>query len=139
MSWIADFSTHLNLRINLSLGENEIPENIDRIQIQQVLENLVRNAVEAMVGSPDREITVKLEADDPARARVSISDMGPGIDPAVAGSLFNPFTTTKEQGMGIGLSICKSIIESHEGEIGFQANSPRGTTFFFTVPVVARD
>jgi two-component system sensor kinase FixL len=74
----------------------------------------------------------------PGSVRVSISDNGPGIDPLVADSLFNPFTTTKKTGMGVGLSISKTIIEVHGGEIGFYANVPRGAVFYFTLPVESR-
>jgi signal transduction histidine kinase len=84
----------------------------------------------------DREITIESVHYDDTHVHVSVSDIGSGIAPQVADQLFKPFVTTKKQGMGVGLSICKSIIENHAGEIGFRANSPRGTTFYFTLPLV---
>jgi two-component system sensor histidine kinase DctS len=70
----------------------------------------------------------------PGAVEFSVSDNGPGVDPSVAPRLFRPFTTTKPHGMGVGLSLCKSIIESHGGDIGFRANAPRGAMFYFTLP-----
>ena len=74
----------------------------------------------------------------PGIVRVDVSDNGAGVDPIVADRLFTPFVTTKSSGMGIGLSLCKSIIESHNGAIGCAANTPKGATFWFTLPIVER-
>lgn len=106
----------------------------DRVQIQQVLLNLLRNAIEAMDGSPRRELIVDVKADRDEMARVRVHDTGPGIDPQIIDRLFQPFVTTKGQGMGIGLSICRNIIEAHGGRIWAESNADGGTTFSFTIP-----
>jgi two-component system sensor kinase FixL len=125
------------VRILLKLSSESARVNIDRIQIQQVLVNLVRNAADAMEGLTESEITIASAIEEGERVRVTVSDVGPGVDPAVVDRLFGPFVTTKGQGMGIGLSICKSIVESHGGEIGFEPNVPRGVSFHFTLPLFA--
>lgn len=113
---------------------------VDKIQIQQVIVNLMRNAVEAMEHSPRRELTITT-----ARAAcgrqiiVRVIDSGPGLAPAVAERLFQPFVTTKSQGMGVGLSICRSIIAGHGGELLAQANPEGGTIFSFTLPMADCD
>ena len=122
----------------LKLLPDQIEVYVDRVQIQQVLVNFLRNASDAMADETDPEIVIETAMTKPGSVRVSISDNGPGIDPLVADSLFNPFTTTKKTGMGVGLSISKTIIEVHGGEIGFYANVPRGAVFYFTLPVESR-
>jgi two-component system, LuxR family, sensor kinase FixL len=108
---------------------------VDRIEVQQVLINLMRNAVEAMGESARRELTVSAEMLAAEGAvRVSVADTGPGLPPRVAERLFQPFTSTKENGMGVGLSICRSIIEGLGGRIRAEANPEGGTTFHFTLP-----
>ena len=107
---------------------------IDKIQIQQVLVNLLRNAVEAMETSDRRELMVELADGEDAFLRISVADTGPGIAPEVAERLFQPFVTTKTQGMGVGLSICRSIVEAHGGRLWAESNPGGGTVFHFTVP-----
>lgn len=111
---------------------------IDRVEVQQVLINLMRNAIEAMEGSARRELTVSAER-DPAEqtVRVSVRDSGPGLPPAVAERLFQPFISTKPAGMGVGLSICRTIIEGQGGRIWAAAAPEGGTVFHFTLPVAA--
>lgn len=110
----------------------------DRVQIQQVIVNLVRNAAEALLtqGAPDRNL-IRLSTRCASRewVEVSISDMGPGLTPAIADSAFTPFTSTKATGMGVGLSISKRIVEAHGGEIWLAETSAGGTTFTFTIPL----
>ena len=106
----------------------------DRVQIQQVLLNLLRNAIESMADSPRRELIIDVQPDQDDMALVRVRDTGSGIDPLIASQLFQPFVTTKGQGMGIGLSICRNIIEAHGGRIWAEPNTDGGTTFFFTVP-----
>ncbi len=110
---------------------------IDKIQIQQVVVNLMRNAVEAMETAPRRELTARAELDGDGSVAVSIIDTGPGLAPEVAGKLFSPFVTTKAHGMGIGLSICRTIVEAHGGRMSAEPNPGGGTVFRFTLPVAA--
>lgn len=106
---------------------------VDRIQIQQVLVNLIRNAVDAMVGSPVRSLSISTACESQDRVRISIEDSGSGIGDSMAPQLFQPFVTSKEGGMGIGLSICRTIIEAHGGRIWFEPAPDFGTIFHFTL------
>lgn len=109
------------------------PVLVDRVQIQQVLINLVRNAVDAMAGRPLRELSVSSRDDGAGLVRVSVSDTGPGISPELAAELFTAFVTTKREGMGLGLSICRTIIEAHGGKIWMEPRLGGGSTFHFTL------
>jgi two-component system sensor kinase FixL len=111
----------------------------DKVQIQQVVVNLIRNAVDSMAQAPRRELVVAIRAIDEDMALVSIADTGPGISPDVADRLFQPFITTKRTGMGVGLSISRTIVESHGGRIWVEANEGGGAVFRFTVGRVARE
>lgn len=108
---------------------------VDRVQIQQVLINLMRNAMEAMRDSRNRELVVRTGNDGPSRIFVEVADTGPGISEEIAERLFQPFVTSKASGMGIGLSISKRIIETHRGKISASRNENGGTTFRFSLPV----
>ena len=112
---------------------------IDRIQIQQVLINLIRNAIEAMRHGDERELTVVVERLSPEEIQVEVADTGPGISSEIASQLFKPFTTTKPGGMGIGLSISKRIVESHGGTMQVHRNEAGGATFTFTLPAHIED
>lgn len=115
-------------------SDRDLPSMIvDKIQIQQVALNLIRNAIEAMASCPRRELTVGVSKVD-GLARFTVADTGSGISPDVADRLFQPFVTTKEHGMGVGLSICRTIVESHGGHIVAEANPGGGTIFQFTLP-----
>jgi two-component system, LuxR family, sensor kinase FixL len=107
---------------------------IDKIQIQQVLVNLVRNAVEAMAASSRRELTIETAPADTKMIHIGVIDTGPGIAQEIADRLFQPFVTTKTQGMGVGLSICRSIVEAHGGRLWTEPNPEGGTIFRFTLP-----
>ncbi len=111
----------------------------DRIQIQQVLLNLMRNAVEAMEGAARRELRVVTKVRTDGMAEVSVKDTGPGLAPEVSAQLFQPFVTTKKQGMGVGLSICRTIVESHGGHIWTEPMPGGGTAFRFTLRIVEKD
>lgn len=106
----------------------------DHVQIQQVLINLMRNAVEAMRDSPRKELVVRTRQVSPDWLRVEVEDTGPGIADEIAPLLFQPFVTTKPSGMGIGLSISRRIIESHGGELTVTRNAAGGATFAFSLP-----
>jgi two-component system sensor kinase FixL len=106
---------------------------VDRIQIQQVLVNLLRNAIEAMADSPVRQLEIGSHRQSDGFIRVTVSDSGPGLASEVAEKLFQPFVTTKPEGMGIGLSICQTIIRAHEGQIWAEPSSLGGTSFHFTI------
>ncbi|TAJ68913.1 MAG: hypothetical protein EPO51_25635 [Phenylobacterium sp.] len=105
----------------------------DRIQVQQVVLNLVRNAVEAMAGRPRRELRLGSRAIEPGVLQVHVADTGPGISPQVADRLFQPFVSGKPDGMGVGLSISRNIIEAHGGRMWAEANDDGGATFHFTL------
>ncbi len=108
----------------------------DRVQIQQVLLNLIRNAMDAMETTAKRELIVSVIPFNATHVRVSVADTGPGIAPEVAEQLFQPFITTKRQGMGVGLSISRTIVEAHGGKIWVEPNAGGGTIFNFTLVVV---
>jgi len=107
---------------------------VDRIQIQQVLTNLMRNAVEAMKDAPKRELRVGIRPSGGAEVTVVVEDSGPGISKEITDQLFKPFTTTKAGGMGIGLSISKRIVEAHGGEMTVSRSQLGGACFSFTLP-----
>ena len=122
--------------VRVQLGfEPELPEVlIDKIQIQQVVVNLIRNAIEAMEGSERRELEISAAMHEGGMVGISITDTGPGIASEIADRLFQPFITTKPQGMGVGLSICQSIVEVHGGRLRVEANPEGGSIFRFTLP-----
>jgi two-component system sensor kinase FixL len=106
----------------------------DRVQIQQVVINLMRNAIDAMRGMSPAELSVRVASAPDGFTRVSVSDTGSGISEEVRGRLFEPFMTTKKEGMGVGLSICRTIVEAHGGSISASSNEGLGATFAFTLP-----
>ena len=107
---------------------------VDRIQIQQVLFNLIRNAIDAMLDCPVRSLTISSNPEPEGFVTISVEDSGTGIGEQVAPQLFEPFVTSKRTGMGIGLSICRTIVEAHGGRIWFEPGSDGGTIFRFTLP-----
>jgi two-component system sensor kinase FixL len=115
--------------------EAEICVCVDRIQIEQVLVNLLRNADDALVDTAEPEILVETTRVESGKVLVSVADNGAGVDPEALDQLFNAFFSTKQFGMGVGLSIGKSIVEGHEGSIAYRANAPRGSIFEFTLQI----
>ena len=109
----------------------------DRVQLQQVLLNLIMNGIQAMAAVTDRrrELTVSIALAEPGHVQVTVEDTGPGLDPAIAPRIFEPFFTTKPDGLGMGLSICRSIIEAHGGQLWPSPRAPHGTAFHFTIPI----
>lgn len=111
----------------------------DRAQLLQVLLNLIVNAVEAMASVTDRERVLRLRSDvDEARVSIVVEDSGTGVDPENLDRIFDAFFTTKPSGMGMGLSICRSIIEAHEGRLSAQPGERYGTVVRFTLPADRR-
>jgi two-component system sensor histidine kinase DctS len=129
----------LGVQVQLQLAPNLPKVLCDRTMVEQVLLNLARNAMQAM-DHPDIHarvlgLGVHRLADDARWLVFSVSDVGPGIAPEVAQQLFTPFFTTKAEGMGLGLSLCRTVIEQHGGTLAYAPQSPRGTIFTFTLPL----
>jgi len=127
---------HVSLRMDLPPA---LPAVLaDRVQLQQVIINLLMNAIESMASVDDRlrELVISSRADDGDQVVVTVQDAGVGIDPSKADQLFNAFFTTKPGGMGMGLSISRSIIEAHGGRFWATANASRGATFHFVLPAM---
>lgn len=122
-----------NVRVSYQLDPACDAVLTDRVQIQQVLLNLIRNAVEAMVGRPQRDLTVSSLSADGGMVQVNVADTGGGLEPHIAERLFEPFLTTKENGLGVGLSICRTIVEAHGGRIWAEVNPVGGAIFCFTL------
>ena len=128
-----------SVSLRTQLADNLPPVEGDRIQFQQVTLNLVVNAIEAMsaVDEGTRELTISSGKDDSGDVLISVCDSGPGVAAEDVERVFEPFYTTKAAGMGMGLSICRSIVEAHGGRLWVTANVPRGAAFRFTVPALA--
>ncbi|MGH6908694.1 MAG: PAS domain-containing sensor histidine kinase [Phenylobacterium sp.] len=105
----------------------------DRVQIQQVVVNLIRNAMDAMDETPRRDLAITVARGEPGMALVSVADTGPGVSPEIEAELFRPFITTKAEGMGVGLSISRTIVESHGGRIWAEPTPGGGATFRFSL------
>jgi signal transduction histidine kinase len=126
--------THSRVTLSTRLAEVRSIKG-DRVQLQQVILNLILNALEAMGDNEPRDLLIESEENDGRNIIVSVSDSGQGVDAATVDRIFEPFYSTKQDGMGIGLSICRSIIEAHEGKIWARQNNARGSTFQFTLPI----
>jgi C4-dicarboxylate-specific signal transduction histidine kinase len=125
--------------LHIELAAEDRPVMGDRVQLQQVLLNLIMNSVEAMrsVTERTRELTVSSTLAEPGSLLVTVEDTGTGLDPAVAERMFQPFFTTKPDGLGMGLAICRSIVEAHGGRLWVSPRAPHGADVRFTVPLWA--
>ena len=128
-----------NIALNTKFADDPPPRVMaDPVQLQQVVLNLITNAVDAMVasGHPPGILNVETRMGEAGSVVLAVADTGPGFDPKVAANLFNPFVTTKAQGMGMGLSICKSIVEQHGGQLTAVSIEPRGALLTVVLPGV---
>ena len=129
---------HRLFPVRLDIEPKLPPAEIDKVQIQQVLLNLLRNAFEAMEDCTTCQVRLAARrAEDLGMLEIRVTDSGPGLPAEIAGHLFEPFRTTKHSGMGVGLSLCRRIVESHGGRLWHEPGTP-GTTFAFTVPAADR-
>jgi C4-dicarboxylate-specific signal transduction histidine kinase len=125
-----------NVNLRVELAEALPSVNGDRVQLQQVIMNLILNGMQAMDGVADRakELVVATQRDGTDAVRIIVQDAGVGLDAAGAEKLFHPFYTTKPNGMGIGLSVSRSIVENHQGRLWAQRNDGPGATFLVSIP-----
>jgi two-component system sensor kinase FixL len=130
---------HADTKVTLNLDRKLPPVLADKMQIQQVIIHLIRNALDAMQAAPERNLSIECSRAEGGLAQVIISDSGPGLSEAEIGRLFQPFVTTKERGMGLGLTISKSIINAHGGELWATPNAGAGISFHFQLPLVEKD
>jgi C4-dicarboxylate-specific signal transduction histidine kinase len=128
--------TKNGVSVQTHLAEGLLPVHGDRVQLQQVILNLILNAVEAMgsVEAGTQELSISTEQGRASGVLLAVRDSGPGIDPENLDRVFDAFYTTKSGGVGMGLSICRSIIDAHGGRLWAEANEPRGAIFQFTLP-----
>jgi len=127
------------VRVSLRCNHDLPKVMVDKVQVQQVALNLIRNALEAMETTSRRELIVSVTRQDDNSALFTVADTGTGIAPEVAKHLFQPFITSKVNGMGVGLSICRTIVEAHGGRIWAKPNEGGGTLFEFTLPFVEQE
>lgn len=126
-----------NIRLELNLAASSDLVLADRLQIGEVVSNLIDNAIDAMATSAERKLAVSTGVTREGSIQIDVSDTGPGLSPAVRATLFQPFVTTKVGGMGVGLAIARAIVEAHEGRIWAEPNSGGGAVFSFTLPLAA--
>jgi two-component system sensor kinase FixL len=127
------------IRVRFRFDPTLDPVLADKVQIQQVLLNLIRNALEAMEGREKRELLISTAPAGDGMIEISVADSGSGMAPEVTMQLFQPFVTTKRHGMGVGLSISRTIVESHGGQISCEPNPDGGTIFRFTLRAVSNE
>lgn len=130
-------NSSIPLTIDVAEGLPKI--SVDAVQIQQVILNLIRNGIDAMMNMDQygKGISVAVSKFEDNQVRIEVTDHGSGITKEAEEHIFQPFFTTKSSGMGLGLAICRSIIESHGGVLGFRRNPSGGTTFYFTLPAIS--
>jgi len=133
---VGDEAKKKSVMIRTCFGNDVFPVLGDRVQLQQVVLNLVMNGIEAMntIADRARELLITSRNTDPDQVEVTVEDSGTGLDPDASARIFDAFYTTKPAGMGMGLSICRSILQAHHGRLWATANQGPGTTFHFTLP-----
>ena len=139
VAMLAELDTNANgIPMNLNISEDLPQVQADPVQLQQVLLNLIRNAIDAMAGCPNRDAGIRIaaQATEDDDVLISVEDSGPGIPEEIATTLFDPFFTTKKHGLGIGLSFSKSIIEDHGGDLSFGPGRSGGTIFSVKLPTL---
>jgi signal transduction histidine kinase len=136
LALVGDEAKRMGVVIRTPLADDLSPISGDRVQLQQVMLNLVMNAIEAMssVDERSRELVITTRNVDVEQVQVTVKDSGPGIDPNTLDKIFDPFYTTKPHGMGMGLSICRSILQAHGGRLWAAAKDGPGTIFHFSLP-----
>jgi signal transduction histidine kinase len=136
LALVGDEAKKKSVSIQTEFGGDLAPVAGDRVQLQQVVLNLVMNGIEAMssVGDRARELVINTRNLEPDQVQVTVEDSGTGLDPTTADKIFDPFYTTKPGGMGMGLSICRSILEAHGGRLWAEGKDGPGTSFHFTLP-----
>ena len=125
--------TDTGMTLGIQIEQTGLEVEIDKVQVQQVLFNLLRNGIEAMQDQPRRELVVTTSRVQEGMVEISVADTGPGLPEEVRKRLFQPFVTTKASGMGVGLSVCRAIVEAHRGRLWADDNPSGGTIFRFTV------
>jgi two-component system sensor kinase FixL len=133
LAFVGTRNTGITGRMELAPNLPEIL--VDRIQIQQVLVNLVRNSIDAMSESGSGSVLVESLLDADGQIRIRVTDTGPGVIEEMRAGLFTPFTTSKPAGTGLGLAVCKSIVEAHGGSIWYEPNPAGGSIFTITLPL----
>jgi two-component system CheB/CheR fusion protein len=128
-----------NVKLSLQLGANVDRVLVDSVQIKQVLVNLISNAIEAMNASVQHELTISTSLMHDRAIRIDVVDTGVGFSEGVKENLFEPFATSKEDGMGLGLSISRSIVEAHDGKMWAESNPGGGAVFSFVLPLMNAD
>jgi len=138
----ADDIKQNSIKLTLALEKNLPPINADHIQIEQVLINLIKNSIDALQSLPEnrsRQLSIQTHLVDDHAIEISVKDNGPGIHQEQQLKILTPFYTTKKAGMGMGLSICRSLIEAHHGKLQFNSQPRKGTVFYFTLPTRTKD
>jgi two-component system sensor kinase FixL len=138
LTLIRPAATSNNISIEAEVSADASPVHGDRIQLQQVVLNLIRNAIDSIVAVQQPNAIIRVVARrnaNPAHVEIAVADNGPGIAPELAKQLFQPLTTSKKEGLGLGLSISQAIVEAHGGRIWLQSGRPGATEFRFSLPL----
>ena len=129
-------SSAQGLKVEVNIADDAQAAVIDRVQIQQVLVNLIRNAAQATAGQTERTVRISVQPVNADKIQVEVADNGPGLAPEILARLFEPYLTTKSDGMGVGLSLCRSVIQSHGEDMSAENSAEGGAIFRFTLPLL---